>query len=146
MLHQYEEHDADRFRQFVNTVIGKGREVLTVPDVFVINIVGVWAVLAATFWLVHLAGPGTGPGWGLIAVWLILINAAAHIGQAIALRRYNPGLLTAILLFLPLGLVTLRTLAPLATIVQQAASLAFAIALHALIILRVRAALRRSDP
>ncbi len=47
-----------------NAVIGHGREVLTVADVFVINIVGVWAVLAATLWLVHLAGPGAGPGWG----------------------------------------------------------------------------------
>jgi hypothetical protein len=142
MLHQYEEHDDDRFRQFVNAVIGRGREVLTLADVFFINIVGVWVVLAATFWIVHLAGPETGPGWGLIAAWLILVNALAHIGQGLALRRYNPGLWTAILLFLPLGLLTLRALAPLASTTQQVVSLALAIAIHALIIARVRAALR----
>jgi hypothetical protein len=139
MLHQYEEHDDDRFRQFVNAVIGRGREVLTLADVFFINIVGVWVVLAATFWVVHLAGPG----WGLIAAWLILVNAFAHIVQGLVLRRYNPGLWTAILLFVPLGLLTLRALAPLASTMQQVVSIALAIAIHALIIARVRAALRR---
>ncbi len=29
MLHQYEEHDDDRFRQVVNTTIGGGKEVLS---------------------------------------------------------------------------------------------------------------------
>lgn len=145
MLHQYEEHDDDRFRQFVNAVIGRGVEVLTLADVFVINIIGVWVVLAATLWLVHLAGPQNGPGWGLIAVYLILVNALAHIGQGIAMRRYNPGLGTAILIFVPLGLVTLRALSPLASTTQQVVSLALAILIHALIIVRVRSALRRAD-
>lgn len=143
MLHQYEEHDDDRFRQFINAAIGRGREVLTVSDVFVINIIGVWTVLAATFWLVHLAGPVNGPGWGLIAVWLILVNALAHIGQAIAMRCSNPGLWTAILVFLPLGLLSLKSLAPLAATSQQVISLALAIGIHALIIARVSTALRR---
>jgi hypothetical protein len=143
MLHQYEEHDDDRFRRFVNATIGRGHEVLTVADVFVINIVGVWAVLAAVLWLEHLSGPGAGPGWGLIAVWLILVNALAHVGQAVAMRRYNPGLATALALFLPLGLLGLVTLAPLASATQHAVAPALAILLHALIILRVRAALRQ---
>ncbi len=38
MLHQYEEHDDDRFRRFFNTTIGKGREVLSLQDVFLINV------------------------------------------------------------------------------------------------------------
>ncbi len=42
MLHQYEEHDDDRFRRFANRVMGGGVELLTVPAVFVINIGGVW--------------------------------------------------------------------------------------------------------
>ncbi|MEH0071062.1 hypothetical protein V6L77_13230 [Pannonibacter sp. Pt2-lr] len=43
MLHQLEEHDADRFRRFVNYVIGRGYDVLTVPMVFIVNVAGVWA-------------------------------------------------------------------------------------------------------
>ena len=42
-------------------------------------------------------------GYGLIAAYLLLLNAAIHIAQAIAARTNNPGLVTAILLFLPAG-------------------------------------------
>ena len=38
MIHQYEEHDADRFRIFVNQLVGHGRDVLTTKAVFMINI------------------------------------------------------------------------------------------------------------
>lgn len=40
MLHQYEEHDKDRFRIFVNRMLGNGREVLTRRAVFLINVLG----------------------------------------------------------------------------------------------------------
>ncbi|MER2509494.1 MAG: HXXEE domain-containing protein, partial [Amaricoccus sp.] len=107
MLHQFEEHDDDRFRKFVNATIGGGRELLSRFDVFVINIVGVWGVDTIAIWLaarVHL-------GLGLIAVYLSMVNALAHCGQAVAMRRYNPGLITAIVLFIPLGVATLWVLA-----------------------------------
>jgi len=68
MLHQYEEHHADRFRLFVNATIGRGKEVLSRFSVLVINIGGVWAVDAGAFGLaarVHI-------GLGLIAVYLSL--------------------------------------------------------------------------
>ena len=135
MLHQYEEHDADRFRLFVNAIIGGGKEVLTRLDVFVINIAGVWGVDALAFLLaarVHL-------GLGLIAVYLSLVNAVAHCAQAIALRRYNPGLITAILLFLPLGVVTLWVLSGNAQIsaTDHLIGLGLAILIHAAIVARV---------
>jgi hypothetical protein len=105
MLHQYEEHDDDRFRRFVNTTIGGGKEVLSHFDVFVINIAGVWGVDTLAFWLarMHL-------GLGLIAVYLSMVNSVGHCLQAAALRRYNPGLITAILLFIPLDVATLLVL------------------------------------
>lgn len=98
MLHQYEEHDKDRFRAFVNRLLGDGHEVLSVPAVFVINVPGVWGVMALSLWLsarVH-------PGLALIAVYLPLLNAVIHIAQAIAARGYNPGLVSAIAVFVPL--------------------------------------------
>lgn len=135
MLHQYEEHDADRFRLFVNAIIGGGKEVLTRLDVFLINIVGVWGGDALAFLLaarVHL-------GLGLIAVYLSLVNAIAHCAQAIALRRYNPGLITAILLFLPLGVVTLWVLSGNAqvSVADHLVGLGLAILIHAAIVARV---------
>ena len=135
MVHQFEEHDADRFRAFVNTVIGRGKEVLTRMDVFIINIFGVWGVDAIAFLLaarVHL-------GLGLIAVYLTLVNGILHCVQAVALRRYNPGLVTAVLLFLPLAVVTLWVLAGDVdvTATDHVIGLGLAILIHAAIVVRV---------
>ena len=78
-------------------------------------------------------------GLGLIAVYLSLVNAFGHCAQALALRRYNPGLATAIGLFIPLGLVTLRVLAghPEVTRTDHILGLAVALLIHAAIIVRV---------
>lgn len=99
MLHQYEEHDNDRFRLFANRQVAGGREALSPAAVFVINIPGVWGVILASFALAW----NVRPGLGLIAIYLVLVNAFAHVVAAIALRRYNPGLVTALVLFLPVG-------------------------------------------
>ncbi len=99
MLHQYEEHDNDRFRAFVNRLLGNGREVLTLTAVFNINVFGVWGGIAAAVWLcarVH-------AGFALIAAYLLLLNAVIHIVQGAVTRGYNPGLVSAIVLFLPVG-------------------------------------------
>ena len=99
MVHQYEEHDDDRFRSFFNQRFGKGREILSPLAVLLINVPGVWGVIAVSFWL----AASTNPGFGLIAAYLLLLNAVIHLGSAAFLRGYNPGLVTAALFFLPLG-------------------------------------------
>lgn len=99
MLHQYEEHDNDRFRLFINQKIGAGREVLSHGAVFIINMPGVWGVDTASFLLASYVSLG----YGLICVYLTLVNAVVHIAAAVATRSYNPGLGTAVLLFLPAG-------------------------------------------
>jgi len=140
MLHQYEEHDDDRFRRFENNIIGGGKEVLSHFAVFVINIAGVWVVDAVAFWLaarVHL-------GLGLIAVYLSLVNSVGHCLQAVALRRYNPGLITSILLFIPLGVATLLVLArtgevtPTDHVIGLAAALLIHIGIILLVVTRKR--------
>jgi hypothetical protein len=143
MLHQYEEHDDDRFRLFVNATVGGGKEILSRFDTFVINIAGVWGVDTAAFLLaarVHI-------GLGLIAVYLSLVNAIAHCVQAIALRRYNPGLVTSIVLFIPLGGVTLWVLAGTAevTLADHLIGLGAALLIHAGIIARAITRKRQLD-
>lgn len=97
MLHQYEEHDNDRFRQFFNRTVGGGHEVLSPEAVFVINVPGVWGFIAASFYLAaHLS-----LGYGLLAAYLTLVNSMIHVAMGIASRAYNPGLATAVALFLP---------------------------------------------
>jgi hypothetical protein len=99
MLHQYEEHDNDRFRRFVNQTIAKGRAGLSVADVFVINVPGVWGVIALSLWLAATFNNG----FGLIAAYLVVVNATFHVAGGVILRRYNPGLVTALILFFPIG-------------------------------------------
>lgn len=140
MLHRLEEHDGDRFPAFVNKVIGKGREVLSVPAVFIINVAGAWGGMALTPWLIR----SLSVGWGLIGVCLPLVNAVLHIVQALALRRSNPGLWTAILLFLPLGLMAFSQIAAQADAVQHVVSLAVVLALHGAIVVGVRRRLAAS--
>ena len=42
MLHQVEEHTSDRFLRFVNQTIGHGKEIITLTEIFWINVPGVW--------------------------------------------------------------------------------------------------------
>lgn len=125
MLHQYEEHDGDRFRLFINANIGGGTEVLSRLAVAVINIVGVWGVDAIAFGFavrVHV-------GLGLIAVYLSLINGVSHCLMAMAMRKYNPGLITSIMLFIPLGVATLWVMAGVDTITPMDHIIGFVVAL-----------------
>lgn len=137
IFHQFEEHDDDRFRAFVNGVVAKGREGLSLADVFWINVLAVWVLLPLTLWLVVRVDPG----WSAIAASLLVINAVAHIGQAIVLRRYNPGLWTGIVLLLPLGLALL--IYGQANAAQFLLSLLLAVAVHACIVARLRFNLAR---
>lgn len=127
MLHQFEEHDDDRFRRFVNALFGGER--LTKSDVFLINVPGVWGLGAASLLLAAFAAPG----FGLIQAYLVLVNALVHIGQALRLKRYNPGLVTAVVLFLPFGFYALAEInrAGGGTIGLHALGLIVAIAVHA---------------
>ena len=99
MLHQYEEHDNDRFRLFVNQKIGKGRVGLSPLAVFVINVPGVWGLVGMALALAATVNVG----FGLVAVYLVILNGLIHVVQAVISRGYNPGLGTAIALFIPLG-------------------------------------------
>ena len=141
MLHQLEEHDRDRFRLFFNATIGQGHAVLSPRAVFLTNVPGVWGVIALSLYL----ATELSVGWALIAVDLVLVNAAVHLAHAIAFRRSNPGLVTAVLLFLPLGLSALALIlrSGLSSPMQQGVSLAIAIGIHVAILLHVKQRLAR---
>lgn len=137
MLHQYEEHDNDRFRTFFNRTLGQGRELLSPWAVFLINIPGVWGVIALSF----LLAATVQIGFGLIAVYLVLVNTLTHLIAALILRGYNSGLGTALLLFLPLGVDALVQIqqAGGGSFVLHLLGLAAAVGIHLLILLYVRA-------
>ena len=97
MLHQFEEHDDDRFRRYFNAILGDGYEVLSPTAVWIVNVLGVWGVYVVSLFLAW----AVDPGFGLIGIYLPLVNAIMHIRQAVRSRSYNPGLVTAVVLFLP---------------------------------------------
>ena len=135
MMHQLEEHVGDRFRRFVNERIAGGAEALTPAAIAVINIGGVWVVNAVAL----LLAATHHPGWGLLAGYLMVVNAATHVAAAVKLKAYNPGLVSAVLLFLPAGLATLILVSfqPGVGVVEHLGALLFILALHAVIVLHV---------
>jgi len=154
MVHQLEEHHDDRFRRWVNEVMfgGRevlttlrrwvnevmfgGREVLTTPAVVVINVVGVWMVDLAVVYLAAFVDIGL----GLIAVYLTLVNGVTHIVAAVVKRGYNPGLVTSVVLFLPVGAWALAAVSavPGVDLADQAIGLGAALLIHAAIVVHVK--------
>jgi len=141
MLHQFEEHDRDRFRKFANQTFAGGKDALTSVGVFVINSAGVWGIDLLALYLAFYVDLA----WGLIAIYLPIVNAVTHIVAALVLRRYNPGLWTALVLFLPIGFWALIVVseASQATGVEQGIALGVALLVHAGIMGYVRARVQK---
>ena len=137
MLHQYEEHDNDRFRLFANRVIGGGKEVLSLGAVFVINVPGVWGVIAVAFYL----AADVAIGYGLIAIYLTLVNGITHVVATVVMCAYNPGLVTGVILFLPASIFGIVELGRTGQVGwgYHAIGLLSAIAIHVAIIAYVQA-------
>ncbi|MEM7462446.1 MAG: HXXEE domain-containing protein [Pseudomonadota bacterium] len=99
MIHQYEEHDDNRFAVFLNGIIGTGRKGISPTDVWIINVVLVWFFLLAVFYLATFD-----TGWGVLAAYLLLINGVLHIVWWVVFQKYNPGLWSSVFLFVPLAI------------------------------------------
>ncbi len=127
MVHQVEEHWGDRFRTYINEKVFGGVEALTPGDVLWINLPGVWGVNIVALYLAFFYDAG----WALAAPYLMLVNAFAHLVNAMQTQEYNPGLATAVVIFLPLGLVSLFMAG--GTPLQHGIGVAVALAIHALI-------------
>jgi hypothetical protein len=140
MLHQLEEHDNNRFQHVINDVIGHGKDVLSSPAIFFINI-GVWLLNLLSFAL----AAHVGIGWGLIGVYAMVVNAVVHIVVGAIRRQYNPGLVSSIVLFLPIGLGGLLAIAATgeASALQHIVGLVVALAIHAGIVIYVVGNARR---
>lgn len=131
MIHQYEEHDGDRFAIFLNGMMGSERKGLSPADVWIINVIFVWFLLLGAFYAASFSA-----GWGVLAAYLLAINGVVHIAWAIAFKSYNPGLWTSIALFLPLAMWIFLTV-PASAVIHIVSAL-IVIVLHAAIILAAR--------
>ena len=136
MLHQLEEHAGDRFRLAINTHFAGGREALTRPAAFWINAGGIWIVDVIALWLAYHVELAI----GLLPVYLMGVNAVTHIGAAVAARGYNPGLWTAILVFIPVSIWAAVEIGDTADVGLgwQLTGLAFGLAVHVAIMAYIR--------
>ena len=132
MIHQYEEHAHGGFVGFFNSTIGKGYDVLTKTSVFWINILGVWVLFLVSFYLARYVAIGI----ALLPVYATVFNGTTHAVASIALRRYNPGLYTALVLFFPWGIFLLIHFNAVtgSHLAFNGAGLAVAVFLHAIIL------------
>jgi len=131
MLHQVEEHTNDRFRRFVNARMFGGVDALTERAVLWINLPGVWGVNLAALYAARVFDTGA----GLAAPYLVLVNAVTHVIASVRLRGYNPGVLSSVLIFLPVGVTTLWFVP--ATAADHAVGLGVSLAIHGGIVISV---------
>lgn len=131
MLHQYEEHDDDRFRAFLNSMMGQDKTGLSHMSIWVINVVFVWFLLLAVFYVSSAA-----QGWSVLAAYLLAINGVLHLIWGIVFRGYNPGLWTGGFLFIPIAIWIYLTNS--ASIAVHVVSAAIVLALHAVIMVLAR--------
>ena len=131
LIHQWEEHADDRFRVYFNARFGGGEPLLTRPATFWINLLGVWLLDTIASYLAYLVAPIA----GLCAGYLSVVNGLSHLGQAVRLREYNPGLVTALLLLIPLGCWCIAVAGAHAGVGYHAIGAAVAVGLHVLIVL-----------
>lgn len=145
LLHQFEEHGVDArgapyaFRAALCAVVGRLDAVpCPVPEAFItaVNLPVGWlagpaAALLARRW------PAAALGWLAVPA----TNAVAHLGPALAGGGYNPGLLSAVLLFLPLSLQAFRVALGRSELGWRVvgAALFGGVAVHAVLMLSLRA-------
>ncbi|MFO1349715.1 MAG: HXXEE domain-containing protein [Gammaproteobacteria bacterium] len=145
LVHQFEEHGIDAtgthyaFMAVANAQLGalagcaaQSECPLNPENIFYVNTIAVWLFLT----LVLVAGNRFGFA-NLCAAALLLVNAVVHIQAGILHRAYNPGLVTAVVIFIPLALYRYRVLLreDAAGGRRLAASIVWSILAHALLLL-----------
>jgi hypothetical protein len=113
-LHVIEEYYGG-FIKFVNTIVPgvMSSQFVFINALFIIYVI---IALASNSLLLALSVP-----------FLLIINAAIHIFSTIIFRKYGPGVVTAVVLYLPLSCYFIRQLNPGREIVLRSALLAAAL-------------------
>ena len=143
IAHQFEEHWIDVFGQtyafyaylnaFLSDLTGSatGTEFMSQASIFVINTSLVWLVGAAGIW--------RGSDYVFAALCMaamVVVNGASHIAASFIGGGYNPGLLSGVVLFFPLGSAVYVWLirARIASVYLVIASIIWAVLAHIIMI------------
>lgn len=143
IVHQFEEHWIDVFgrtyafypylNDFLSGLTGSERttEFMSPTSIFVINTSLVWLVGALGIWR------GSNHVFAALCMTaIVVVNAVSHVGAGFISGSYNPGLVTGILVFLPLGVAVYVWLlrANLASTGQILASILWGLVAHVVMI------------
>ncbi|HMQ80048.1 MAG TPA: HXXEE domain-containing protein [Ignavibacteria bacterium] len=104
MIHQFEEYVyPGTFKEYFNTRIynpfGFFRNKLTDKGIFWVNVILGWGLNIAVLLFFR-----DNPQAVMTAIGIIFINGIMHFFTAFKTRGYNPGVVTAAIFFIPLGL------------------------------------------
>jgi hypothetical protein len=145
LVHQFEEHGVDLlgrsnfFIAYARNVIGSlgaasGFE-LTAVAIYRTNTLFVWLAFLVAVW-----GHQRFLWPGLAAAGLVLTNAILHLGIALWQEEYNPGLASAVVLFLPIALLYFGFVRRHCAVRWRgiAGGVLFGVAAHVLLLLRIR--------
>jgi len=138
LLHQFEEHSKNGFKNYVNKTVFKvsdGDYPLNDKNIFWINIPIIW-ILMPLFAILSSINP-------LIGLWIPffgVINSLSHVIFSIVNKQYNPGLIVSLVLGIPVGIYTLIIFYSNLNISYLVTGLAigFAIILHLIVLLYIR--------
>jgi hypothetical protein len=106
ILHQYEEHARGELLEWYKRMMPRIAPFLTERKLLLVNLGSGWLLFTIALYAAFFVRPGL----GLIATYMALVNSLMHIGQALRWRSYNPGLWTALILFIPGGVCTIFAL------------------------------------
>ena len=114
LVHQFEEHGVDllgrhyAFLEGLCSTLGHAHDPSGCPAdpvfIFAVNAVGCQIAFAQSLLYRRRAPLVAACAWGIP-----LVNGVTHVAAAIVQRAYNPGVLTSVVLFAPMGAWMLRT-------------------------------------
>ena len=134
MLHQFEEHSWNGFKNYVNNEVFKvsvGDFPLNDKNIFWINIPIVWILMPIFAGLSSI-----NVVFGLWIIYFSVFNSLSHVFVSIRNREYNPGLIVSLILGIPIGTYALIVFYSYITVpvIITVSSVLFALLLHLIIV------------
>jgi hypothetical protein len=105
LLHQFEEHNWNGFKNYVNRTVFKVRE-----DDFPLNDKIIFWVNIPIIWILIPIFSGLSSANIMFGLWIpyfAVFNSLSHVIVSMRNREYNPGLLVSLILGIPAGIYTL---------------------------------------
>ena len=138
LLHQFEEHNWNGFKNYVNRAVFKVKEddfPLNDKIIFWVNIPIVWILIPIFAGL-----SSTNIMFGLWIPYFAVFNSLSHVIFSIRNQEYNPGLIVSLVLGIPVGIYALIIFYSYIQVplLFSAISILFAILLHVIVFSYIR--------